>query len=88
MRDYMQMARHLALCIITHPMDMYTHVNVFVDGLCGSQTRLFLEHAEPAALEDAFSVALRDNFRVTKAYTKPSIITFVRPFGSELWRLT
>ena len=51
--------------------------------MCGSQTRLFLEHAEPAALEDAFSVALRDNFRVTKAYTKPSIITFVRPFGSD-----
>ncbi|CAI5733694.1 unnamed protein product [Peronospora destructor] len=39
MRDYVQMARHLASCIITHPMDMYTQVNVFVDGMREGQTR-------------------------------------------------
>ena len=33
MRDYVQMARHLASCIITHPMDLYTQVSVFVDDL-------------------------------------------------------
>ena len=40
MRDYVQMARHLASCIITHPMDMYTQVNVFVDGMREGLTRL------------------------------------------------
>ena len=33
MRDYVQMARHLASCITTHPMEMYTQGNVFVDGM-------------------------------------------------------
>ena len=67
MRDYVHMARYLASCIITHPMDMYTHVNVLVDGMRERQTRLSLERAEPAALEEAFSIALREGFRVTKA---------------------
>ena len=46
MRDYVQMARHLASCIVTHPMDMYTSVNGFVDewesqfGCCASNYRL------------------------------------------------
>ena len=40
MRDYVQTARHLASCIITHPRDMYTQVNVFVDGMGEGQTCL------------------------------------------------
>ncbi|CAI5730816.1 unnamed protein product [Peronospora farinosa] len=63
MRDYVQMARHLASCIITHLMDMYTQVNVFVDGMREGQTRLSHEHAEPATLEEAFAIALREEFR-------------------------
>ena len=31
MRDYVQMALHLALCIIPHLVAMYTQVNVVVD---------------------------------------------------------
>ena len=83
MRDYVQMARHLASCIVTHPMDMYTQVNVFVDGMREGQTRLSLERAEPATLEEAFAIALREDFRVTKAYTKPSVVTAVRSAGPE-----
>ena len=67
MGDYVQMARHMASCIITHPMDMYTQVNVVVDGMRERQTRLSLERAEPATLEDAFAIALREDLRVTKA---------------------
>jgi hypothetical protein len=83
MRDYVQMARHLASCIVTHPMDMYTQVNVFVDGMREGQTRLSLERAEPATLEEAFAIALREDFRVTKAYTKSSVVTAVRSAGPE-----
>ena len=75
MRDYVQ-ARHLASCIITFPMDMYTQMNVFVDAIREGQNRLSLERAESATLEEAFSIALREDFRVTKANTKPSIVTF------------
>ena len=83
MRDYVQMALHLASCIITHPMNMYTQVNVFVDGMREGQTRLSLERADPATLEEAFAIALREDFRVTKANTKPSVVTFARPPGPE-----
>ena len=64
-------------------MDMYTQVNVFVDGMREGQTRLSLERAEPATLEEAFAIALREDFRVTKAYTKPSVVTAVRSSGPE-----
>ena len=39
MRDCVQMARHLASCIITRHMDMYTQANVFVDKMRERQTR-------------------------------------------------
>uniref|UniRef100_M4BX95 CCHC-type domain-containing protein n=1 Tax=Hyaloperonospora arabidopsidis (strain Emoy2) TaxID=559515 RepID=M4BX95_HYAAE len=47
------------------------------------QTRLSLERAEPATLEEAFASALHEDFRVTKAYTKPSVVTIARPSGPE-----
>ena len=47
---------------------MYTHVNAFVDGMRKGKTRLSLERADPATLEETFSIALREDFRVTKAY--------------------
>uniref|UniRef100_A0AAV1TS74 Retrotransposon gag domain-containing protein n=1 Tax=Peronospora matthiolae TaxID=2874970 RepID=A0AAV1TS74_9STRA len=81
MRDYVQMARHLASCIITHPMDMYTQVNVFVDGMREGQTRLSLERAEPATLDEAIAIAIREALRVTKTYTNPSLVTAVRSAG-------
>uniref|UniRef100_A0AAV1V446 Retrotransposon gag domain-containing protein n=1 Tax=Peronospora matthiolae TaxID=2874970 RepID=A0AAV1V446_9STRA len=84
MRDYVQMARHLASYIVTHPMGIHTQVNVFVDGVREGQTRLSLKRAEPATLTEAFAIALHEDFRVTKAYTKPSVVTAVRSAGPEL----
>ena len=66
MRDYVQMARHLAPCIITHPMNMFTQVNVFVEGMRDRPTHLSLERAEPATLEVAFPIALCKDLRVTR----------------------
>ena len=83
MRDYVQMVRHLTSCVITHPMDVYTQVNVFVDGMREGHTRLSLERAEPATLEEAFAIALREDFRVTKAYAKLSVVTVAQPSGPE-----
>uniref|UniRef100_A0AAV1TPH8 Retrotransposon gag domain-containing protein n=1 Tax=Peronospora matthiolae TaxID=2874970 RepID=A0AAV1TPH8_9STRA len=83
MRDYVQMARHLASCIVTHPMDMYTQVNVLVYDMCEGQTRLSLERAKPATLKKAFATALREDFRITKACTKPSVVAAVKSTGSK-----
>uniref|UniRef100_A0AAV1V9Z1 Uncharacterized protein n=1 Tax=Peronospora matthiolae TaxID=2874970 RepID=A0AAV1V9Z1_9STRA len=83
MHDYVQMDRHLESFIITHPMDIYTQVNVFVDGMCEGQGRLSLERAEPATFKEAFAIVLRDDLRVIKAYTKSSTVTAVRSAGPE-----
>uniref|UniRef100_A0AAV1TJW4 Retrotransposon gag domain-containing protein n=1 Tax=Peronospora matthiolae TaxID=2874970 RepID=A0AAV1TJW4_9STRA len=87
MRGYVQMAQHLASCIVTHPMDMHTQVNVFVDGMREGQTRLSLERAEPATLEEAFAITLRDDLRVPKVYTKASVVTTYESPARILWRL-
>ena len=59
-------------------MDMYTQVDVFVDGMRERQNCLSSKRAEPATLEKEFLVALREDFRVTKAYIKPTIVTVAR----------
>ena len=41
------------------------------------------EYAETATLEEAFAIALREEFRITKAYTRPSIVTVARSSGPE-----
>uniref|UniRef100_A0AAV1TYK7 CCHC-type domain-containing protein n=1 Tax=Peronospora matthiolae TaxID=2874970 RepID=A0AAV1TYK7_9STRA len=64
-------------------MDMYTQVNVFVDGIREGLTRLSLGRAEPATSEEDFAIALCEDFRVTKAYTKPSVVTAVKSVGPE-----
>ena len=38
-------------------------------------------------MEEAFLIALRDDFRVTKAYTKPLIVTVTRSLGPELMEI-
>ena len=37
----------------------------------------------PVTLKEAFSIALRGDSRVTKAYAKPTIVTVSRPSGQE-----
>ena len=66
-----------------NPKDKYTQVNVFVIGIHEGQTRLSLERAEPATLEESFSIALCKDLKVNKAYTKPTIVTVVRSPGPE-----
>uniref|UniRef100_A0AAV1T957 Uncharacterized protein n=1 Tax=Peronospora matthiolae TaxID=2874970 RepID=A0AAV1T957_9STRA len=79
MHDDVQMARHLLpSCIVTHSMDMYTKVNVFADSVREGQTRLSLERAEHATILDDFGIALREDTRFNKAYTKLSVVTAVR----------
>ena len=46
-----------------------------------------LERADLATLEEAITIALREHFRVTKAYTKPSVFTVARPSGPELMEI-
>ena len=47
------------------------------------QTRLSFECAERVTFEEALLIALREDFRVTKTYTKASIVTVVRPSDTE-----
>ena len=47
------------------------------------QTRLLLKRADTATLEEAISIALREDFRVAKAYTKPTVVTVARSPGPE-----
>uniref|UniRef100_A0AAV1TZU7 Retrotransposon gag domain-containing protein n=1 Tax=Peronospora matthiolae TaxID=2874970 RepID=A0AAV1TZU7_9STRA len=85
--DYVQIARHQASCIVTNTMDMYTQVSVFVDGMREGKTRLSLERAEPATLEEACAIVLREDFKVTTAFTKPPVVTAVRSAGPELIKI-
>ena len=47
------------------------------------KTHLSIERAKPATLEEVFSIALREDFKVTKAYTKPTIVTVARSPGPK-----
>ncbi|POM81811.1 RNA-directed DNA polymerase [Phytophthora palmivora] len=67
MRDYVQKTRHLASCIVTKPIDMASQVHVFVSGMHEGMTRYCLTRAEPATLEEAFALALREDYMVTSS---------------------
>ena len=68
MRDYVQKTRHLASCIITQPIDMASQVHVFVFGMQEGMTRYCLTRAEPKTLEEAFALALREDYTVASSY--------------------
>ncbi|KAE9049124.1 hypothetical protein PR001_g3559 [Phytophthora rubi] len=68
MRDYVQKTRHLASCIVTKPIDMASQVHVFVFGMREGMTRYCLTRAEPATLEEAFALALSDDYVVASSY--------------------
>ena len=46
-------------------------------------TRLSIEREDPATLMEAFAITPLDDFRLTKAYTKPSIVTVAQTSGPE-----
>ncbi|KAG3067808.1 hypothetical protein PI125_g23569 [Phytophthora idaei] len=68
MRDYVQKTRHLASCIVTKPIDMTSQVHVFVFGMREGMTRYCLTRAEPSTLEEAFALALREDYVVVSPY--------------------
>ncbi|POM64447.1 Putative Polyprotein [Phytophthora palmivora] len=65
MRDYAQKARHLASGIVTKPIDVLSQVHIFVSGMRKGMTRHCLTRAEPATLEVAFALALREDYVAT-----------------------
>ncbi|KAE8881658.1 hypothetical protein PF010_g4858 [Phytophthora fragariae] len=70
MRDYVQKTRHLASCIVTKPVDMASQVHLFVFGMREGMTRYCLTRAEPASLEEAFPLALREDYVVASSYAR------------------
>ncbi|KAI9982738.1 hypothetical protein PInf_008729 [Phytophthora infestans] len=70
MRDYVQKTRRLASCIVTNPIDMASQVHVFVFGMREGMTRYGLTRAEPSSLEEAFALALREDYVVAASYAR------------------
>ncbi|KAI9985378.1 hypothetical protein PInf_004727 [Phytophthora infestans] len=70
MRDYVQKTRHLASCIVTNPIDTATQVHVFVFGMREGMTRYCLTRAEPSSLDEAFALALREDYVVAASYAR------------------
>jgi hypothetical protein len=70
MRDYVQKTRHLASCVVKQPIDMASQVHVFVYGMREGMTRYCLTRDEPQTLEEAFALALREDYTVTASYAK------------------
>ncbi|GMF41161.1 unnamed protein product [Phytophthora fragariaefolia] len=70
MRDYVQKARHLVSCIVTNPIDVASQVHVFIFGMREGMTRYCLTRAEPATLEAAFALALRQDYTVASSYAR------------------
>ncbi|KAE8908847.1 hypothetical protein PF005_g17404 [Phytophthora fragariae] len=68
MSDYVQKTRHLVSCIATKHIDMASQVHVFVFGMREGITRYWLTRAEPATLEEAFALALREHNVVAWSY--------------------
>ncbi|ETO63632.1 hypothetical protein F444_18703 [Phytophthora nicotianae P1976] len=57
-------------CIITNPIDDASQVHVFVFGMREGMTRYCLTRAEPKTLEEAFAIALREDYTVSSSYGK------------------
>ncbi|RAW20716.1 hypothetical protein PC110_g22841 [Phytophthora cactorum] len=69
MLEYIQRARHLISCITTHPVDMATQVHVFISGMNAGYQRFYLTRKTPPTLEEAFEVALREDYSVMASQT-------------------
>ncbi|KAG4038770.1 hypothetical protein PC123_g25668 [Phytophthora cactorum] len=65
MLEYIQRTRHLISCITTHPVDMATQVHVFVSDMSAGYQRFYLTWKTPSTLEEAFAVALREDYSMT-----------------------
>ena len=66
--DYVQKTRHLVSRITVQPIDMASQVHVFVFGMQEDMTRYCLTRAEPQTIEEAFALALREDYKVAPSY--------------------
>uniref|UniRef100_H3H2L9 Integrase catalytic domain-containing protein n=1 Tax=Phytophthora ramorum TaxID=164328 RepID=H3H2L9_PHYRM len=66
MLEYIQRARHLASCITTQPVDITTQVHVFVSGMNAGYQRFYLTRKTPSTLEEAFTIALREDYILSR----------------------
>ncbi|KAG2783053.1 hypothetical protein PC129_g19640 [Phytophthora cactorum] len=65
MLEYIQRTRHLISCITTHPVDMATQVHVFIPDMSAGYQRFYLTWKTPSTLEEAFAVALLEDYSMT-----------------------
>ncbi|OWY91880.1 polyprotein [Phytophthora megakarya] len=63
--EYIHRSRRLVSCITIHPVDMATQVHVFISGMNAGYQRFYLTRKTPSTLEEAFAVALREDYSVT-----------------------
>jgi hypothetical protein len=76
--EYIQRARHLVSCVTAEPLDMATQVHVFVSGMNTGYQRFYLTRKTPSTLEEAFAVALREDYSVTAS----EAFDFSRPLAA------
>ncbi|OWZ03758.1 polyprotein [Phytophthora megakarya] len=69
MRDYVQKDRHLVSCIVTNPIAAASQIHVFVC-MCEGMTRYCITRAEPKSLEEAFALAMREDYTVSSSYSR------------------
>lgn len=67
MRDYVQKARELVACIVSNPIDMATQVHTFLTGTRDGPIKNHLFRHYPDTLEDAFALALREDYCASMA---------------------
>lgn len=74
MRDYVHKTHHLASCIVTNPIEITSRVHIFIIGMRESMTRYCPTRAEPATIEAAFALALRESYTVTASSARTKLI--------------
>lgn len=64
---YVQRMRYLASCVVGKPVDMSTQVTTFMTGLRDGPAKTQLFRSYPETLEEAFSIALNEDFNARQA---------------------
>ena len=67
LHDYVQKVRYMASCVVSAPIDMATQVTTFMTGLRDGPVKTHLFREYPSTLEEAFSIALREDFSARQA---------------------
>ncbi|KAJ0397495.1 hypothetical protein P43SY_009302 [Pythium insidiosum] len=67
LHGYIQKMRYLSSCVIGNPMDMSTQVTTFMTGLRDGPVKTQLFRVYPETLEEAFAVALGEDYNARQA---------------------